>query len=56
MHPKQLQGRAVLYVFRSLISEDIPMNEGCLDPLEITIPPNSILSPRYPAAVVAGKR
>ena len=52
--PEAVTRAAVLYVFRSLISEDIPMNEGCLDPLEITIPSNSLLSPAYPAAVVAG--
>jgi 5-oxoprolinase (ATP-hydrolysing) len=43
-----------LYVFRSLIEEEIPMNEGCLEPLEIRIPHKSLLSPAYPAAVVAG--
>ncbi len=45
---------AVLYVFRTLVDEDIPMNEGCLRPIEIVIPPGSLLDPRYPAAVVAG--
>ncbi|MEZ5335737.1 MAG: hydantoinase B/oxoprolinase family protein [Methanolobus sp.] len=45
---------AVLYVFRSLIERDIPLNEGCLKPLEIVIPEKSILNPEYPAAVVAG--
>ncbi|SFM69124.1 hydantoinase B/oxoprolinase family protein [Methanolobus profundi] len=45
---------AVLYVFRSLVDKDIPLNEGCLQPLEITIPKRSILDPEYPAAVVAG--
>ena len=44
----------MLYVFRTLVEDDIPMNEGCLKPLEIVIPPGSMLSPRYPAAVVAG--
>jgi len=52
--PEAVTRAAVLYVFRSLIAEDIPMNEGCLDPLEITIPAASLLSPTYPAAVVAG--
>lgn len=52
--PEAVTRAAVLYVFRSLIDEDIPMNEGCLDPLKITIPANSLLSPTYPAAVVAG--
>jgi len=45
---------AVLYVFRCLVHDDIPLNEGCLRPLKVTIPPKSILSPEYPAAVIAG--
>ena len=45
---------AVLYVFRTLVEDDIPMNEGCLKPLEIIIPRGSMLNPVYPAAVVAG--
>jgi len=45
---------AVLYVFRTLVDEPIPMNEGCLKPIEIVIPEGSMLNPRYPAAVVAG--
>ncbi len=45
---------AVLYVFRSLVEDDIPLNAGCLKPIEIFIPEGSILNPRYPAAVVAG--
>ena len=45
---------AVLYVFRTLVDDDIPMNEGCLKPLEIFIPEGSMLRPSYPAAVVAG--
>jgi 5-oxoprolinase (ATP-hydrolysing) len=45
---------AVLYVFRTLIKEDIPLNAGCLKPLEIVVPEGSMLHPRYPAAVVAG--
>jgi 5-oxoprolinase (ATP-hydrolysing) len=44
----------VLYVFRTLVNDDIPMNAGCLKPLEILIPAGCMLSPRYPAAVVAG--
>ncbi len=52
--PEAVTRAAVLYVFRSLIAEDIPMNEGCLDPLEIVIPKDSLLSPAYPAPVVAG--
>ncbi len=45
---------AVLYVFRTLVDGDIPMNEGCLKPIHIVIPDGSMLAPRYPAAVVAG--
>jgi 5-oxoprolinase (ATP-hydrolysing) len=45
---------AVLYVFRTLVDDEIPMNGGCLKPLEILIPAGSMLNPRYPAAVVAG--
>jgi 5-oxoprolinase (ATP-hydrolysing) len=45
---------AVLYVFRSLVDDDIPLNGGCLKPLDIAIPKNSMLNPRYPTAVVAG--
>jgi 5-oxoprolinase (ATP-hydrolysing) len=44
----------VLYVFRTLVDDDIPLNAGCLRPLEIMIPAGSMLNPRYPAAVVAG--
>lgn len=45
---------AVLYVFRSLVEDEIPLNAGCLKPLNIMIPEGSLLHPRYPAAVVAG--
>ena len=45
---------AVLYVFRTLVDDDIPLNAGCLQPLEIIIPAGCLLNPRYPAAVVAG--
>ncbi|KFI23779.1 hydantoinase B/oxoprolinase family protein [Nitrosococcus oceani] len=45
---------AVLYVFRTLVEEDIPLNAGGLRPLEIIIPEGCLLNPRYPAAVVAG--
>jgi 5-oxoprolinase (ATP-hydrolysing) len=45
---------AVLYVFRSLVDADIPLNEGCLKPIEIVIPEDCMLNPRFPAAVVAG--
>ena len=52
--PEAVTRAAVLYVFRSLIAEEIPMNEGCLVPLTIRIPKGSLLSPAWPAAVVAG--
>jgi len=45
---------AVLYVFRTLVDDDIPLNAGCLKPLEVIIPDGCMLRPRYPAAVVAG--
>jgi 5-oxoprolinase (ATP-hydrolysing) len=45
---------AVLYVFRTLVDDDIPLNAGCLKPLEVLIPEGCMLRPRYPAAVVAG--
>jgi 5-oxoprolinase (ATP-hydrolysing) len=45
---------AVLYVFRTLVDDDIPLNAGCLKPLRVVIPEGSMLNPRYPAAVVSG--
>jgi 5-oxoprolinase (ATP-hydrolysing) len=45
---------AVLYVFRSLVDDDIPLNAGCMKPLEVIIPDGSMLNPRPPASVVAG--
>ena len=45
---------AVLYVFRTLVDADIPLNAGCLKPLRIVVPPGSMLDPEYPAAVAAG--
>jgi 5-oxoprolinase (ATP-hydrolysing) len=44
----------VLYVFRTLVDDDIPLNAGCLRHIEIVVPEGSMLSPRYPAAVAAG--
>jgi 5-oxoprolinase (ATP-hydrolysing) len=52
--PEPVTRAAVLYVFRVMVDEPIPMNAGCLRPIEIVIPEGSILKPRYPAAVVAG--
>ena len=45
---------AVLYVFRMMVDDDIPLNGGCLKPLKVIIPDGSMLNPSYPAAVVAG--
>ncbi|GAB6051596.1 hydantoinase B/oxoprolinase family protein [Magnetospira thiophila] len=52
--PRSVTRAAVLYVFRCLVDDDIPLNEGCLAPLEIHIPEGLLLDPRPPAAVVAG--
>ena len=52
--PSAVCKAAVLYVFRTLVDDEIPMNAGCLKPLDIVIPEGSMLAPRYPAAVVAG--
>jgi 5-oxoprolinase (ATP-hydrolysing) len=52
--PKSVTKAAVLYVFRCLVEDDIPMNAGCLRPLEIVVPEGSLLNPRPPAAVAAG--
>jgi 5-oxoprolinase (ATP-hydrolysing) len=45
---------AVLYVFRTLVDDAIPLNAGCLKPLKVIIPPGSMLNPHYPASVVSG--
>ncbi|MFC5958780.1 hydantoinase B/oxoprolinase family protein [Streptomyces pratens] len=52
--PFSVVNAAVLYVFRTLVADDIPLNDGCLRPLRIIVPPGSMLAPRPPAAVVAG--
>ena len=52
--PEPVTRAAVLYVFRVMVDDDIPMNAGCLRPINIVIPEESMLSPEYPAAVVAG--
>jgi len=52
--PRAVTIAAVLYVFRTLIDEPIPLNAGCLRPLTIIVPPGSMLDPVAPAAVVAG--
>ncbi|HEY2446565.1 MAG TPA: hydantoinase B/oxoprolinase family protein [Rhizomicrobium sp.] len=52
--PRSVTKAAVLYVFRCLVSDDIPLNDGCLRPLDIIVPEGSLLNPRYPAAVAGG--
>jgi 5-oxoprolinase (ATP-hydrolysing) len=52
--PTSIVRAAVLYVFRTLVRENIPLNAGCLEPLTIVLPPGSLLDPHFPAAVVAG--
>ena len=52
--PKAVTTAAVLYVFRAMVKENIPLNDGCLVPLKIIIPDDSVLNPKYPSAVVAG--
>jgi 5-oxoprolinase (ATP-hydrolysing) len=52
--PKAVTMAAVLYVFRTLVDDDIPLNAGCLKPLHVIVPEGCMLNPRHPAAVVAG--
>ncbi|MEU9988111.1 hydantoinase B/oxoprolinase family protein [Streptomyces sp. NPDC048045] len=52
--PFSVVNAAVLYVFRTLVADDIPLNDGCLRPLDIVVPVGSMLAPEPPAAVVAG--
>ncbi|WP_327120738.1 hydantoinase B/oxoprolinase family protein [Streptomyces sp. NBC_01341] len=52
--PRSVVTAAVLYVFRTLVDEDIPLNSGCLKPLDIRVPDGSMLAPVHPAATVAG--
>ncbi|MEE8188333.1 MAG: hydantoinase B/oxoprolinase family protein [Kiloniellales bacterium] len=52
--PSAVAMAAVLYVFRLMVDDDIPLNGGCLKPLKVIIPEGSMLNPSYPAAVVAG--
>ena len=52
--PSAICMAAVLYVFRTLVDDDIPLNAGCLRPLKVVIPEGSMLNPRYPASVVSG--
>jgi 5-oxoprolinase (ATP-hydrolysing) len=52
--PAAVTMSAVLYVFRTLVNDDIPLNGGCMKPLKVVVPEGCMLNPRYPAAVVAG--
>ncbi|MBO9696663.1 MAG: hydantoinase B/oxoprolinase family protein [Sphingopyxis sp.] len=52
--PMPVVRAAVLYVLRTMLDDPIPMNEGCLAPVTLIVPQDSMLSPRWPAAVVAG--
>jgi 5-oxoprolinase (ATP-hydrolysing) len=52
--PRAVCQAAVLYVFRSMVDDDIPLNAGCLVPLDLVIPHPSMISPEYPSAVIAG--
>ncbi|MBA4256940.1 MAG: 5-oxoprolinase, partial [Polaromonas sp.] len=52
--PRAVCMAAVLYVFRTLVDDDIPLNAGCLKPLQVIIPPGCMLNPNPPASVVAG--
>jgi 5-oxoprolinase (ATP-hydrolysing) len=52
--PKAITQAAVMYVFRCLVNDDVPLNAGCMQALNIIVPEGSLLNPRFPAAVVAG--
>jgi len=52
--PRAVCAAATLYVFRTLVDADIPLNEGCMKPLKLIAPEGTMINPRYPAAVVAG--
>ena len=52
--PSAVTQAAVLYVFRTLVEDDIPLNDGCFKPLSIVVPEGSLLGPKYPAAVAGG--
>ncbi len=52
--PRAVTNAAILYVFRCLIDDEIPLNAGCMKPLDVIIPDGSLLNPAFPAAVVAG--
>ena len=52
--PKSIAYAVVLYVFRTMVGADIPLNQGCLTPLRVVVPDGSMLNPVYPAAVISG--
>jgi len=52
--PPAVTYAAVLYVFRCMVDDNIPLNAGCLEPLHVVLPPDSMINPAYPAAVIAG--
>jgi len=52
--PSAIAHAAVLYVFRCLVDDDIPLNAGCMKPLQVILPDNSMINPTWPAAVIAG--
>ncbi len=52
--PSAIAHAAVLYVFRCLVDDDIPLNAGCMAPIELVLPEDSMINPSYPAAVIAG--
>jgi 5-oxoprolinase (ATP-hydrolysing) len=52
--PEPITRAAILYAFRCMVDENIPMNAGCMRPIEVRLPKQSMLTPEYPAAVVAG--
>jgi len=52
--PSAVAHAAVLYVFRCMVGDDIPLNAGCMEPLHLVLPDESMINPSYPAAVIAG--
>jgi len=52
--PSAIAHAAVLYVFRCMVDDDIPLNAGCMVPLDVVLPDESMINPSYPAAVIAG--
>lgn len=52
--PRAITSSAIIYALRCMVDQDIPLNQGCLDPITMQLPPNSILSPSHTAAVVGG--